>query len=754
LSDPNHPALHREKCREMRREMRGGIEGALQGVSTLITPALLYMGLLGPLAGAPALWGTLVCVTVVSVFRLLLGGSCSIITAPRTASTATYVALVLHLGLTASAGPVGAGAVPLSAAQLHLGLAAGSLMYLLASLLVTVSGVVGLGRVFKMIPTPVTLGISNGSALLLFTLALGRVLASGWAAAAVAAAMVLGFYAGEWVHRRVDWLRAVPSIVVAIAIGMVGTCVFAGGFGPADTGLSTRILASGAQWTSVLLWSSLDMRQLGALLMLGIPGAITLALVMVLETFTAASVMEMRFDVRSHANRELIALGASNAVSALLGGCPSSGSPVFSIANWMAGGRGKNAAVFCYAFSAVALVALNPWFVALPAGLAAGLLILQAVLTGSASFVQSALDIVRQGRWKNPDPQDLGFWITLIISLVGIFGNLIWACFAGVGLSCLAVLRRVSANLTAHWFYLDSLRSRRVRSVAETEAIAHLAQHVGALRLTGHLFFGNSGRITQLADELHADCVCVVVDLSQVHDVDPSGSDALGWLLRALLKRRLHVVVTGLGKTRALALRSLPLGLPGLEQRVDLDRGLELCEDWLLQNCTRLPMAQLARSIESNDLLNGLSEEEITAVLLVGDMRQVSQGHALFREDEASDGVWMLQSGQVSILAGTGPNAMRLATFGPGQFVGEMGFVDGNSRSATATADSEVDAVLLDRQAIAALVRDHPHAALRITRNIANALSHRVRNTSEVLLQTSDEPYSNWANSSLGSFVK
>jgi SulP family sulfate permease len=732
--------------------MIGGFEGALQGASTLITPVLLYMGLLGPLAGAPGLWSTLLSITLVSVLRLAMGGSSRIITAPRTASTATYVAMVLHLGLAASPNPVAGGAV-LSESQLRVGLAAGSLMYLLASLLVAVSGLVGLGRVFKMIPTPVTSGIGNGSALLLFTLALGRIGAGGWVAGGIALTMVLGSYAWVWFQRRAPWAQTIPSILLSIMIGLAGSYMFERFPEVAHTSFYSGILESGTQWISVMLWGTLNGNQLGSLLMLGIPGAITLALVMVLETFTAANVMEMRFGVRSNANRELIALGGANVVSALLGGNPSSGSPVYSIANRMAGGRGKKAALLCYVFSGAAVVFLNPWFLALPAGLAAGLLILQAVLTGSATFVQDCRDVLRSGRWRNPDSQDLGFWITLIISLVGFFGNLIWACFAGVGLSCLAVLRRVSANLTAHWVYLESLRSRRVRTVPETDALTHLAQQVGVLRLTGHMFFGNSGRITQLADELHEDCLCVVVDLSQVHDADPSGMDAIVWLLRTLLKRKL-VVVTGLGKTRVQALRGLPGTLSALEQRVDLDRGLELCEDWILQNCTTLPMAQLTRTIESNSLLQGLSDDEITAVLMVADMRRVTQGEVLFRKDEASDGVWMLQSGQVSILAGLGADATRLATFGPGQFVGEMGFIDGNSRSATATADTAVDAVLLDNQAIAALVRDHPHAALRITRNIANELSHRVRNTSEVLVQESDEPYSNWANSALGTVAK
>jgi SulP family sulfate permease len=683
-----------------------------------------------------------------------MGGLGNIITTPRTASTATYVALVLHLGLAASASPVGRDSATFNVTQLSLGLAAASLMYLLASLLVMFSGLVGLGRVFKMIPTPVTNGISNGTAMLLFTLALGRVVANGWTTGAIALVMVSGYYGWTWLRRRVQWVRTVPPILFAISIGLVGTAFLQWGQGHAGAGVSANFLESGTQWIPVRLWSELDSSRIGGMLMLGIPGAITLALVMVLETFTAAGIMELRFGVRSNANRELISLGGSNVVSAVLGGSPISGNALYSIASWTAGGRGKNAALFCYALSGMAVVLLNPWFLAMPAGLAAGLLVLQAVLTGSSTFVQNCVDVVRKGRWKNPDTQDMGFWITLTISLVGFFGNLIWACFAGVGLSCLAVLRRVSANLTAHWVYLDSLRSRRVRTVAEAEAFNHLARHVGVLRLTGHMFFGNSARVTQLADELHEDSVCVVVDVSQVHDADPSGLDAISWLLRTLLKQRLHVVVTGLDKTRALALKSLPDALPGLEQRVDLDRGLELCEDWVLQTYTTLPLAQQARTIESNSLLAGLSEDEVTAVLLVADMRRVEQGEVLFSKDEASDGVWLLQSGQVSILAGFGPDATRLATFGPGQFVGEMGFIDGNSRSATATADTEVDAVLLDKQAIAALVRDHPHAALRITRNIAKELSHRVRNTSEVLVQEPDEPYSNWANSALGSFAK
>ena len=734
-------------------DMRAGIEATLQGASMLATPSLLYIGILGPLAAEPGLWGTLLAITLVPALRLLLRGSSSIFAAPRTASTATYVALVLHLALSASASPLGSSSAMLTDAQLRLGLAAANLMYLLASVLVAFSGFIKLGRVFKMIPTPVTTGISNGTALLLTSLAVAKISHSGLLTGLTALAMVMSSFGWRWFQMRSTWAKPVPAILLAISMGLLAT-LLQGEAPGATASLVPSSLPNDVQWTSARLWTVLQANHLGELMMLGIPGAITLALVMVLETFTTSSTMEVRFGVRSHSDRELIALGGANVVGALLGGIPCTGSSIYSVAAWQAGGRSGAASWVCIASSGVAILVFNAWILAMPAGLAAGLLVLQALLMVNPAFVASLWAMAHSRRWQPSGSLDMGFWIAAVITLVGFFGNLIWACFAGVCLSCLAVLRRVSANLTAHWVYLDAMRSRRVRTVAEAEALTHLAAHVGVLHLTGHLFFGNSGRIMQLADEVDTDCRCVVIDVSQVDDVDPSGLDAMYWLLCTLKERQRRVVLAGLGKTRALELKNMAAKLAWIEQRVDLDRGLETCEGWVLREFTALPPAQDAHPIADNSLLQGLSEEQVKAVLLEAAMREVTQGETLFRKDEPSNGVWMLQAGQVSILAGVGPDATRLATFGPGQFVGEMGFIDGNVRSATATADTSVQAVLLDKQTLTALVRDHPQAALTITRNIARELSHRVRSTSAVLVQDASAMHSNWGSSVLSSFAK
>jgi CRP-like cAMP-binding protein len=241
-----------------------------------------------------------------------------------------------------------------------------------------------------------------------------------------------------------------------------------------------------------------------------------------------------------------------------------------------------------------------------------------------------------------------------------------------------------------------------------------------------------------------------------VHDVDTSGLDALGWLIKALCDQKRAVVLTGLQRTPSVELRHTLSAIEGVEVRVDLDRGLELCEEQLLQDSTVVAFSPSAVALASNALLKGLSVDEVTGVLMLGDRRDVAKGTALFRKDTLADGVWLLEEGTVSILSGALDDAMssRLATFGPGQFVGEMSLIDGRPRSATVVADSPVHALLLDRQSLTALEERYPAAALNITRNIALELSHRVRSTSALMTEVHTEKVTEWANSSLSTLSR
>ncbi len=726
------------------QELKGAVAATLQGLINVISPLLLFVSLLGAQAQAAGFWAMVVTVTVVHLVALLSRGQPAVLPSARTASLVAYIGLVLQLALASSpTADIGQG---LSMQQLALGLAAGSLMFLLASGLVMLTGVLKLGNVFKMIPTPVTAGISTGIALVLVALAVRKVSQGNWWPAVTASTMLAAYLLWPAVVQRVRRLRAIPPIVIAPLLGGMIALLVEPLSAPSASSMS---LNTQWPWLSFNLWPMLTGQDFMKLAAVGLPGAVTLALVMILETFTAAAVMETRFGVRINANRELLVLGGANIVSALAGGVPSTGSPVRSVSSWLDGGRGVTASLLTLLLSGGLVFALSAWLLVLPAGVVAGLFLVQAVIMFDPAFLRRLKSLLRTRQWRMTGTQDLGFWITFAISLVTFFGNLVWACCIGVALSCLAVLRRVSANLTAHWAYLDQYRSRRVRSAGEINNLARTFHRVGVLRLTGHLFFGNSARLMQLTDDLHTDAKAVVIDVSQVHDVDPSGVEAVSWLIRALIERRLKVVVTGLKWTRAAHLRLRLQAADGVQHRVDLDRGLEACEDMILMNSTVMTGSLMSQALPQNSLLQDLTDDEVTAVLLLGETRDIAQGAVLFRREALADGIWLLESGVVSILTGEGDNAIRLATFGPGQFVGEMSFIDGKTRSATAWADSPVRAMLLDTGAIAKLLSDESEAAFKIIRNIARELSHRVRLSTALMADNAADSSSVWANQSL-----
>ena len=703
---------------------------------------LLFVSLLGPQVVMAGFWASLVTASLVPALMLLFRAHPAVMPTVRTASLVAYISLVTQMcqALGASAGQV-------SLQQLSLALAAGSVMFLLASLLVLLTGLLRWGAVFKMIPTPVTAGINYGIALMLMTLAMQTLTGSGWIALFIALLMLFIYVAWPWMQRRMALLGALPAVMVALLAGIAMVWLL----DPAGFKMSSAMrVGLNGDWVSVLMWHQLAGQDVLKLATIGLPGAVTLALVMILEAFTSAAVMEKRFGVRTNANRELVALGGANIGSALLGGSPCIGSALRSVASWEEGGRGTAAALMCVALTTALIAVLGNWLVALPASLMAGLFLIQALMMAGPAFFLGARRLM--DAWRRPPrlSHDLGFWITVVITLVAFFGNLIWACFVGVGLSCLAVLRRLSINLTAQWAYLDQYHSRRVRSAGEMRNLARRPHRVGILRLTGHLFFGNSTRLMQLADDLHPEALAVVIDVRQVQDVDPSGTEAVQWLIKTLVGRPLKVVVTGASQARAAPLRRGLQTSPGVQHGSDLDRGLEACEDLILMHASLLAGPLQSCPVAQNELLSDLAPAQVQAVLALGHVVDVPAGGELFHKGADADGIWLLESGVVSILVGLGDDSVRLATFGPGQFVGEMGFVDGKTRSATAWADTPVRAMLLDRQAVTLLVSEHHDAALKITRNIARELSQRVRLSSALMADQTVDASAVWADHALG----
>ncbi|MBC7436554.1 MAG: SLC26A/SulP transporter family protein [Bdellovibrionales bacterium] len=701
-------------------EMAAGLEGALYGLSATLGPLILFSSVLGSVAVAAGFWAVLVTGVVVSALPVLMRGHPSMISGARAASLALYTGLILQLCAPAPG-------VPLDAARLAVGLGAASLTLLAAGALVVVCGLLRLGNLFRMIPGPVAAGIANGSALIVLWVGLRQLINSSWLASFDAAVMV-GCYAGWfWLQARRPALGRIPSVLVALAAGAAAVALTESG---AAHSLSLSVL-DGWRWSGALLWPAAGGSDWQRLLVLGVPGAATLALVITLESFTTAAAMELRFGMRIQHNREMVVLGLTNMASAVLGGVPASASTARGVPVWLRGGRGPLAAVACVAVTAAIVVVFAPWLLKLPTGIVVGLLVVQAHVVSDPYSRAWLVRMVRTGRALGGG--DLGLRLIMAITMIGFFGNLIWASFAGIAISSLAVLRRVSRDMTASWDYLDRYRSRRARSAAEEGLLRRQPRRVAVLRLSGHLFFGNSYRLGQLADEMDRDARAVVIEVSRVVDADESGIVALQRLVKTLIESGRAVVLAGLQAVHSAPLRVSLDALSGLSRQPDLDRALEACEDVVLMGATVIAEPLLAKAAADNRLLEGLSSEDLTAVLMMAEPRTVNRHEWLFHRGEVSDGVWLIEEGFVNVYADLDATSSRLAAFGPGQFVGEMSLVDGKPRSASVRAELPVRALLLTAPALSGLLEHRPEAAMQIMQNLARELSLRVRSTSALL---------------------
>jgi CRP/FNR family cyclic AMP-dependent transcriptional regulator len=103
----------------------------------------------------------------------------------------------------------------------------------------------------------------------------------------------------------------------------------------------------------------------------------------------------------------------------------------------------------------------------------------------------------------------------------------------------------------------------------------------------------------------------------------------------------------------------------------------------------------------------------------------------LFRQGDPSDDVILILSGSAEVLRETGDDAIVLGTVRAGEFVGEMGVLEGRVRSATVRAAERVEAELIERQAFLERVSAEPELA----RKLLVRMSARLRDVEDMLAQ-------------------
>ena len=125
------------------------------------------------------------------------------------------------------------------------------------------------------------------------------------------------------------------------------------------------------------------------------------------------------------------------------------------------------------------------------------------------------------------------------------------------------------------------------------------------------------------------------------------------------------------------------------------------------------------------DLFSTLDKKEIQALAKSCQERTYKTGSTIFSQGDTGVGLYIVKSGKIRLTqANTQDRAeIDLGTAGTGEVMGEMALLDDLPRSATATAESDVNVLVLPVWEFRGVLRQHPDIALKMLA----ALSRRLR---------------------------
>lgn len=330
-----------------------------------------------------------------------------------------------------------------------------------------------------------------------------------------------------------------PRVPAAIVV-MVGGALLVYLFGLGKMGVQTvGAVPRGLPSFSV---PGVPWRSIGALF----PTALTILFVGYMESIAVANVIATRAKYRVEPDQELRALGLANVFAALFSGYPVTGGFSRTAVNYQAGARTGLSSLITAVLVILTLLVLTPIFYHLP----------NAVLAGIIIVAVSGLIDLEDVRYFFKVRQANG-WTLVITFLSTLVLGVEQGILIGVAISLLLFIGRSSYPHIAELGYLEQEDVfRNVQRFPE----AKIYRHVLILRVDAPLYFAN---MRFLEDHLRRrieekpDVEWVVLDLSDVNDMDAVAIHTMDEIMQAYRERNVHFALTAMiGPVRDLVARA------------------------------------------------------------------------------------------------------------------------------------------------------------------------------------------------------
>ena len=693
----------------------------------------IYSGLDAGRAAQGALAG-MVGATALGLVAPALGGTRRLISAPCAPAAALLSAFALE---TAASG-----------AAIDTVLLRVTVVGLLAGALQIAMGAIRLGRLIRYVPYPVVSGFLSGVGLIIITSQVPPLLGvpkgvSFWAAlgdpgAWQPVAIAVGALTAGAMLGAGKLTRAVPAPILGLIAGVAGYLALGWWqpallqladnpfvIGPLGAGEGGVLEALAGRWQAI---AALDAAGLGAL---AVP-ALTLAVLLSIDTLKTCVVLDALTRSHHDSNRELIGQGLGNIAAAGLGGIPGAGTIGATLVNLSSGGESRRSGVVAGLLSLAVLLVLAPLVAWIPVAALSGILI----VIGCRMIEWRTLYFLRA-----PDTA-VDFLVIAAVVAFALTVSLIAAAAAGIVLAVILFVReQIGGEIVRRQLGVDRMASMRVRSREEREILARDGAQATVFELQGSLFFGTAHRL-QLALEPELQTRrYVILDLRRVQTADVTAGHVLDQAKQALAERGATLILAHLprrlpsGRDVERYFDELGLMRPGGPVKVfdALDDALEWVEDRIVAAAGMRADEGPALALRDIEPFTGRSEDTFAALERCLEARTVKAGATIIATGETGDELFLIRRGRVRIMLPVGTQHLHVSTFGRGVFFGEMAFLDGERRSADALAVTDTELFVLSRREFDAFAAEHRVTAARLMEALATTLAARLRHTSAVL---------------------
>ncbi len=440
----------------------------------------------------------------------------------NTAIVAGFVIALLGGSRFQVSGPTGAFVVIIYSIVYRHGYDGLVLTTLMAGVLLMLAGLFRLGSIIKFIPYPVTTGFTAGIAVVILSSQVGDFFGLPVTQAPPEFFEKWGVYLAEMGNASSPTVQvAVATLVLMIVIRMwrprAPVAVIGVIFGGLLVwGLDLPVATIQSKFGTIpaalpsFQWPDVSMERLQVLL----PDAVTIALLAGIESLLTCVVADSMTGDKHYSNMELVAQGAGNLASSVLGGIPATGAIARTATNISCGARTPVAALIHSLTLLVFVLWLSPLMSAIPLACLAAVMLL---IAWNMVDMRSVAVILRgpKSDWS----------VMLLTFTLTVVADLTVAVYVGVVLASLLFMRRMSVMTSVDEVECDP--ATNVCTGVEMNLPEHrLAPGVRLFTINGPFFFGMVGRF-QRAVSIGGGVKVYVLHMHNVPTIDATGIHVL-----------------------------------------------------------------------------------------------------------------------------------------------------------------------------------------------------------------------------------